>query len=56
MCHHVCVTNTKMVIVEPNVPMDALLQATLEHNLAPLVVTEFLSITADGGFSGISGE
>jgi len=47
---------TKTVIVEPNVPMDALLQATLEHDLVPLVVMEFPGITAGGGFSGTSGE
>ncbi|KAF1822544.1 FAD-binding domain-containing protein [Dissoconium aciculare CBS 342.82] len=43
-------------IVEPNVPMDALLLATLEHNLLPLVVMEFPGITVGGGFSGTSGE
>jgi FAD/FMN-containing dehydrogenase len=46
----------KTAIVEPNVPMDALLQATLEHGLIPLVVMEFPGITAGGGFSGTSGE
>ncbi|KUJ07806.1 FAD binding domain protein [Mollisia scopiformis] len=46
----------KMASVEPNVPMDALLQATLEHGLVPLVVMEFPGITAGGGFSSTSGE
>ncbi|PYI11773.1 FAD binding domain protein [Aspergillus sclerotiicarbonarius CBS 121057] len=36
--------------------MDALLTATLAHNLVPLVVMEFPGITAGGGFSGTSGE
>ncbi|OJJ98154.1 hypothetical protein ASPACDRAFT_31963 [Aspergillus aculeatus ATCC 16872] len=47
---------TKTVTVEPNVPMDALVAATLEHGLVPLVVMEFPGITAGGGFSGTSGE
>ena len=46
----------KTVLVEPNVPMDALLSATLEHGLVPLVVMEFPGITVGGGFSGTSGE
>ncbi|PYH87631.1 FAD-binding domain-containing protein, partial [Aspergillus ellipticus CBS 707.79] len=47
---------TKTIRVEPNVPMDALVAATLPHNLVPLVVMEFPGITAGGGFSGTSGE
>ncbi|PQE10037.1 FAD binding domain-containing protein [Rutstroemia sp. NJR-2017a BVV2] len=43
-------------LVEPNVPMDRLIEATLAHNLIPLVVMEFPGITAGGGFSGTSGE
>ncbi|KAH6654456.1 FAD binding domain protein [Truncatella angustata] len=46
----------KTALVEPNVPMDALVQATLEHSLVPLVVMEFPNITVGGGFSGSSGE
>ncbi|PYH47005.1 FAD-binding oxidoreductase [Aspergillus saccharolyticus JOP 1030-1] len=46
----------KTVTVEPNVPMDALVAATLQHGLVPLVVMEFPGITAGGGFSGTSGE
>ncbi|KID73331.1 FAD binding domain protein, partial [Metarhizium brunneum ARSEF 3297] len=43
-------------LVEPNVPMDALVDATLAHGLVPPVVMEFPGITAGGGFSGTSGE
>ena len=42
--------------VEPNVPMDALVEATLEEGLVPEVVMEFPGITVGGGFSGPSGE
>jgi FAD/FMN-containing dehydrogenase len=43
-------------IVEPNVPMDALVAATKEQGLVPLVVPEFPGITTGGAFSGTSGE
>ncbi|GAP88840.2 putative FAD binding domain protein [Rosellinia necatrix] len=46
----------KTALVEPNVPMDALVAATLEAGLVPLVVMEFPGITAGGGFSGSAGE
>ncbi|KAL1894261.1 hypothetical protein Sste5346_006048 [Sporothrix stenoceras] len=46
----------KTAMVEPNVPMDALVAATVAHGLVPLVVMEFPGITAGGGFSGTSGE
>ncbi|EAQ93620.1 hypothetical protein CHGG_01855 [Chaetomium globosum CBS 148.51] len=49
-------TTKKTVLVEPNVPMDELVDATLEHGLVPLVVMEFPGITVGGGFSGTSGE
>ncbi|GMF84135.1 unnamed protein product [Aspergillus oryzae] len=49
-------TDRKTVLVEPNVPMDELVKATLPHGLIPLVVMEFPGITAGGGFSGTSGE
>ncbi|KAL2127815.1 hypothetical protein VTI74DRAFT_10116 [Chaetomium olivicolor] len=49
-------TAKKTALVEPNVPMDALVEATLEQNLMPLVVMEFPGITVGGGFSGTSGE
>lgn len=43
-------------LVEPNVPMDRLVEATLEHGLVPPVVMEFPGITVGGGYSGTSGE
>jgi FAD/FMN-containing dehydrogenase len=46
----------KVAVVEPNVPMDALVEETLKHGLIPPVVMEFPGITAGGGFSGTSGE
>lgn len=49
-------TRKKTAVVEPNVPMDALVEATLKHGLVPLVVMEFPGITVGGGFSGTSGE
>lgn len=56
--NHVIEVNTtkKSALVEPNVPMDALVEATLKHGLIPLVVMEFPGITVGGGFSGTSGE
>ncbi|KAK0616937.1 hypothetical protein B0T14DRAFT_435910 [Immersiella caudata] len=49
-------TTAKTALVEPNVAMDALVEATLAHGLVPLVVMEFPGITVGGGFSGTSGE
>lgn len=46
----------KSVLVEPNVPMDDLVAATLQHGLIPPVVMEFPAITAGGGFMGQAGE
>jgi hypothetical protein len=46
----------RTALVEPNVPMDRLVEATLEHGLIPPVVMEFPGITAGGGYSGTSGE
>lgn len=56
--NHVLEVNksTMTALVEPNVPMDALVDATLKHGLVPLVVMEFPGITVGGGFSGTSGE
>ncbi|KAG6097904.1 hypothetical protein E4U30_000198 [Claviceps sp. LM220 group G6] len=48
--------NKRTALVEPNVPMDQLVRATLKHNLVPPVVMEFPGITVGGGFSGTSGE
>jgi delta24-sterol reductase len=46
----------KMVLVEPNVPMDRLVEATLPHGLVPPVVMEFPGITVGGGYAGTAGE
>ncbi|RSM13615.1 hypothetical protein CDV31_005785 [Fusarium ambrosium] len=48
--------NRKTCLVEPNVPMDRLVEATIAYGLVPPVVMEFPGITAGGGFSGTSGE
>ncbi|KAJ6260908.1 hypothetical protein Dda_3569 [Drechslerella dactyloides] len=47
---------SKTALVEPNVPMDRLVEATLAHNLIPPVVMEFPGITVGGGYAGTSGE
>ncbi|RBR12260.1 uncharacterized protein FIESC28_08746 [Fusarium coffeatum] len=49
-------TDKKTCLVEPNVPMDRLVEATMPHGLVPPVVMEFPGITVGGGFSGTSGE
>lgn len=49
-------TARKTALVEPNVPMDALVSHTLKHGLVPPVVMEFPGITAGGGFAGSAGE
>ena len=46
----------KTALVEPNVPMDQLVEAALKNGLVPLVVMEFPGITVGGGFSGSAGE
>jgi delta24-sterol reductase len=46
----------KTVQVEPNVPMDELVKATLQYGLVPPVVMEFPGITVGGGFASTSGE
>ncbi|CAK7202885.1 hypothetical protein SEUCBS139899_005612 [Sporothrix eucalyptigena] len=46
----------KVALVEPNVPMDRLVAATLPHGLVPPVVMEFPGITAGGGYAGTAGE
>ena len=48
--------DTYTALVEPNVPMDKLVEATLQHRLIPPVVMEFPGITVGGGFAGTSGE
>lgn len=47
---------TRTAWVEPNVPMKALVEATLEHGLLPPVVMELRSITVGGGIQGGAGE
>ena len=49
-------TERMTALVEPNVPMDSLVHATLQHGLIPPVVMEFPGITVGGGFAGTSGE
>lgn len=49
-------TAARTALVEPNVPMDALVSTTLKHGLVPPVVMEFPGITAGGGFAGTAGE
>lgn len=46
----------RTALVEPNVPMDKLVEATLRHGLVPPVVMEFPGITAGGGYAGTAGE
>lgn len=46
----------RVALVEPNVPMDRLVEATLPHGLVPPVVMEFPGITAGGGLAGTAGE
>ncbi|KAI0441873.1 hypothetical protein F4803DRAFT_400059 [Xylaria telfairii] len=45
-----------VALVEPNVPMDRLVEQTLRHGLVPPVIMEFPGITAGGGFAGTAGE
>lgn len=49
-------TKEKTCLVEPNVPMDRLVEETLAFGLVPPVVMEFPGITVGGGYSGTSGE
>ncbi|KAF3903758.1 hypothetical protein ABW20_dc0101574 [Dactylellina cionopaga] len=48
--------SSRTALVEPNVPMDRLVEATLKHGLIPPVVMEFPGITVGGGYAGTSGE
>ncbi|PHH61346.1 hypothetical protein CDD81_480 [Ophiocordyceps australis] len=48
--------SARTALVEPNVPMDKLVEATLREGLVPPVVMEFPGITAGGGFAGTAGE
>ncbi|KAK0111400.1 hypothetical protein ONS95_001761 [Cadophora gregata] len=49
-------TRSMTALVEPNVPMDSLVEVTLKHGLLPPVVMEFPGITVGGGFAGTAGE
>lgn len=49
-------TDNMTALVEPNVPMDALVAETLKQGLIPPVVMEFPGITAGGAFAGTGGE
>jgi len=48
--------STQTCIVESNVPMDALVDACLEHDLIPPIVPEYPGITVGGAFTGTAGE
>ncbi|KAF4595980.1 FAD binding domain-containing protein [Ophiocordyceps camponoti-floridani] len=47
---------SRTALVEPNVPMDRLVEATLREGLVPPVVMEFPGITTGGGYAGTAGE
>lgn len=49
-------TTAGTVVVEPSVPMDALVAFTSKHALVPPVVPEFPGITVGGAFSGTAAE
>ena len=49
-------TDKQTALVEPNVPMDKLVEETLKQGLLPPVVMEFPGITVGGGFAGTAGE
>ncbi|HUB93003.1 MAG TPA: FAD-binding oxidoreductase [Verrucomicrobiae bacterium] len=48
--------DTCTAVVEPNIPMDTLVEATTRLGLLPPVVTEFPGITVGGGIQGGAGE
>ena len=47
---------TRTALVEPNIPMDKLVRATLKHGLIPPVVPEFPGITVGGALQGTTAE
>lgn len=47
---------SRTAMVEPNVPMDALVRETIKAGYLPPVVMEFPGITVGGGFVGTAGE
>lgn len=56
--NHVLKVDTEKMtcLVEPNVAMDELVEATLPCGVLPPVVMEFPGITVGGGFAGTAGE
>lgn len=46
----------QVAVVQANVPMDTLVEATLQKGLVPPVVMEFPGITVGGGYMGVAGE
>lgn len=56
--NHVISVNkeSKTCLVEPNVPMDHLVDACMPYGLVPPVVMEFPGITVGGAFAGTAGE
>ncbi|KAE9986757.1 hypothetical protein EG328_004775 [Venturia inaequalis] len=49
-------TVRRVVVAEPNVPLDRLVEATMEYDLIPPVVPEFPGITLGGAAVGTAGE
>jgi delta24-sterol reductase len=47
---------SKTALVEPNVPMDRLVEATLPYGMIPPVIMEFPGISVGGGYAGTAGE
>lgn len=45
-----------LAIVEPNMPMDKLVKATLKYSLVPPIIMEFPGITVGGGIQGAAAE
>lgn len=49
-------THSRTAVMEPNVSMETIVQATLSQGLLPAVVPEFPGITIGGAIAGIAGE
>jgi delta24-sterol reductase len=49
-------TSRNLILVEPNVPLDRLVETTLRYGLVPAVITEFPGITVGGAYAGTAGE
>ena len=48
--------DSRTAVVEPNVPMDKLVQPTLARRFVPPVIMEFPGTTVGSGFTGSAGE